>query len=237
MRLRPSFVENAMLMAKEREEAMSVYNNDGEDFWDFDDDDFEDEPLTKSANTKKDDTISEDEDTLNEQTMQQIQAMDIKSQKKAQQRGRKKARDIDKRERSFRKQKRSAMEEATTASLLGKQVDGNNKRKGGGGGNTLSSSTTSSISVGNEKVQEGIHGRPLSRIVLVGGATRMPVIAKLLEAVVGMVPQRTVHPDEAVALGCAVQVGILDGENEGLLGGMQAVLSPMQAAVMRALGE
>ena len=234
---RPSFVENAMLMAKEREEAMSVYN-DGEDFWDFDEDNFEDEPLIKSSNTKRDTaTSSKDKDTLNEQTMQQIQAMDIKSQKKAQQRGRKKARDIDKRERSFRKQKRSAMEEATTASLLGKQVDGgNNKRKGGG--NSLSSSqSTSSVSVGNEKVQEGIHGRPLSRIVLVGGATRMPVIAKLLEAVVGMVPQRTVHPDEAVALGCAVQVGILDGENEGLLGGMQAVLSPMQAAVMRALGE
>lgn len=52
-----------------------------------------------------------------------------------------------------------------------------------------------------------------------------------------MIPQRTVHPDEAVALGCAVQVGILDGENEGLMGGMQAVLSPMQAAVMRALAK
>jgi molecular chaperone DnaK (HSP70) len=52
-----------------------------------------------------------------------------------------------------------------------------------------------------------------------------------------MIPQRTVHPDEAVALGCAVQVGIIDGENEGLLGRMQAVLSPMQAAVMRALAK
>ena len=63
----------------------------------------------------------------------------------------------------------------------------------------------------------------------------MPVIAKLHEAVVGVVPQGTVNPDEAVALGCAVQVGILDGENDGLLGGAQAVLSPIQAAVMRAL--
>jgi hypothetical protein len=51
------------------------------------------------------------------------------------------------------------------------------------------------------------------------------------------VPQRTVNPDEAVALGCAVQVGILDGVNDGLLGGVQAVLSPMQAAVMRALAK
>ena len=66
----------------------------------------------------------------------------------------------------------------------------------------------------------------------------MPVIGKLLEAVVGMVPQRTVHPDEAVALGCAVQVGILDGENGGLLGGMQAVLNcSTQAAIMRALAK
>lgn len=101
----------------------------------------------------------------------------------------------------------------------------------------MSQSSSTSVSVGNERVQDGIHGRPLTRIVLVGGATRMPVIAKLLEAVVGMVPQKTVHPDEAVALGCAVQAGILDGDNKGLLGGMQAVLSPMQAAVMRALAK
>ena len=65
----------------------------------------------------------------------------------------------------------------------------------------------------------------------------MPVIGKLLEAVVGIVPQKTVNPDEAVAIGCAIQCGILDGENDGLLGGMQAVLSPMQAAVMRALAK
>jgi hypothetical protein len=65
----------------------------------------------------------------------------------------------------------------------------------------------------------------------------MPVVAKLLEAVVGIVPQRTVNPDEAVAIGCAIQCGILDGDNDGLLGGMQAVLSPMQAAVMRALAK
>ena len=60
----------------------------------------------------------------------------------------------------------------------------------------------------------------------------MPVIGKLLEAVVGQTPQRTVNPDEAVALGCAVQAGILDGEDQG-----QTVLSPMAAAVMRALAK
>ncbi|KAL7541933.1 hypothetical protein ACHAXR_011368 [Thalassiosira sp. AJA248-18] len=228
---RPSVAENAMAMAREA---------DGEDFWEFENEsDFEDDDLLIKAGKDGvliDNDSSTEDETLNEQALQQIQAMDIKSQKKAQQRGRRKARDIAKRERSFRKQKQSAMEEATTASLLGKQLDGSgNKQKRGGVG--AATPLPKSVSVGNERVQEGIHGRPLSRIVLVGGATRMPVIGKLLEGVVGMVPQRTVHPDEAVALGCAVQVGILDGENEGLLGGMQAVLSPMQAAVMRALAK
>ena len=222
------------------EEAMMQYDDDmygGQDFWEVENEnELKDESMNKA--TGKDTVLlpdEEDDTALNEQAMQQIQAMDIKSQKKAQQRGRKKARDIGKRERSFRKQKQSAMEEATTASLLGKQLDSGGKRKRGG--SAASPQQQPQQSVGNERVQEGIHGRPLSRIVLVGGATRMPVIAKLLEAVVGMIPQRTVHPDEAVALGCAVQVGILDGENEGLLGGMQAVLSPMQAAVMRALAK
>ncbi|KAL9189846.1 hypothetical protein ACHAXT_009521 [Thalassiosira profunda] len=227
---RPSFVENAMEMA----DAMEM---GGEGFWDFDDeDDDEDELLVKTGHGGAASVESDaSEEVLNEQALRQLEMMDIKAQKKAQQRGRRKARDIDKRERSFRKQKRSAMEEATEASLLGKQLGGKQKR--GGGAAAASAPQPTSVSVGNERVQEGIHGRPLSRIVLVGGATRMPVIGKLLEAVVGMVPQRTVHPDEAVALGCAVQVGILDGENEGLLGGAQAVLSPMQAAIMKALAK
>ena len=131
--------------------------------------------------------------------------MNIKAQKKAQQRGRRRARDIYRRERSFRKQKQSAMEEATTASLLGTRPGGcKGNRRGGTNAEPLA---TASASIGNKKVQDGIHGRPLSRVVLVGGATRTPVIGKLLEAVVGVVPQRTVHPDEAVALGCAVQAG------------------------------
>jgi molecular chaperone DnaK (HSP70) len=84
------------------------------------------------------------------------------------------------------------------------------------------------------KVRDGISGRPLSRIVLVGGATRMPAIGRLLAALTGVVPQKTVNPDEAVALGCAVQVGVLDGD--AALGGLQ-VLTPIQAALMRALAK
>jgi hypothetical protein len=164
-------------------------------------------------------SAKDEDEILTEQAMQQINMMDLKAKKKEQQRGHRKAREMSKLERSFRKQKQSAAEDAN-ANLLG----GKKKAKGDAPPQSYV------VASGNEKVQEGIHGRPLSRIVLVGGATRMPVIGKLLEAVVGIVPQRTVNPDEAVAIGCAIQCGILDGDNDGLLGGMQAVLSPMQAA-------
>eukprot|EP00429_Kryptoperidinium_foliaceum_P008759 CAMPEP_0176005632 /NCGR_PEP_ID=MMETSP0120_2-20121206/2306_1 /TAXON_ID=160619 /ORGANISM="Kryptoperidinium foliaceum, Strain CCMP 1326" /LENGTH=617 /DNA_ID=CAMNT_0017338345 /DNA_START=34 /DNA_END=1887 /DNA_ORIENTATION=- len=79
---------------------------------------------------------------------------------------------------------------------------------------------------------DGISGRPLKRVVLVGGATRMPAIGRLLSALTGCTPQKTVDPDEAVALGCAVHVGILDGNEE-----MGTVLNPMQAAILRAVVE
>jgi molecular chaperone DnaK (HSP70) len=217
---RPSFVENALAMARDVEDDAR-----GEDFWDLDDDD---DVLMKTSKGGIEEVSAEEteqEEALTEQALQQIDVMNLKARKKEQQRGRKKAREISKRERSFRKEKQSAAEDAT-ANLLGVK-----KKKGD------ASTQSTAVTTGNAKVQEGIHGRPLSRIVLVGGATRMPVVAKLLEAVVGIVPQRTVNPDEAVAIGCAIQCGILDGDNDGLLGGMQAVLSPMQAAVMRALAK
>ncbi len=48
----------------------------------------------------------------------------------------------------------------------------------------------------------------LSEIVLVGGATRMPLIRTLVSKMFGRFPATHVHPDEAVALGAAVQVGL-----------------------------
>jgi molecular chaperone DnaK (HSP70) len=79
---------------------------------------------------------------------------------------------------------------------------------------------------------DGISGRPISRVVLVGGATRMPAIGRLIAALTGLVPKKTIDPDEAVALGCAVHVGVLDGKE-----GMGTVLNPMQAAILRAVVE
>ncbi len=58
----------------------------------------------------------------------------------------------------------------------------------------------------------------------------MPAIGRLIAALTGVVPQRTVNPDEAVALGCAAKVGVLDG-----IEGMGTVLNPMQAAILKAV--
>jgi molecular chaperone HscC len=49
----------------------------------------------------------------------------------------------------------------------------------------------------------------LSEVVLVGGATRMPIVRKAITRMFGRFPNMAVHPDHAVALGAAVQAGLL----------------------------
>ncbi|MDN3647032.1 Hsp70 family protein [Pontixanthobacter aestiaquae] len=61
----------------------------------------------------------------------------------------------------------------------------------------------------------GIDVKSLSEVVLVGGSTRMPVVRKALTRMFGRFPNHTVHPDHAVALGAAVQAGLLSND-EGL---------------------
>ncbi|MCJ2184737.1 Hsp70 family protein [Novosphingobium sp. 1949] len=53
-----------------------------------------------------------------------------------------------------------------------------------------------------------IEASELSDIVLVGGATRMPVVRKAITRLFGRFPNTTVHPDHAVALGAAIQAGL-----------------------------
>mmetsp|Transcript_9296 Transcript_9296/g.14318 ORF Transcript_9296/g.14318 Transcript_9296/m.14318 type:complete len:94 (-) Transcript_9296:229-510(-) len=53
----------------------------------------------------------------------------------------------------------------------------------------------------------------------------------MLATLTGVVPKRTINPDEAVALGCAVQLGVLDGDEK--LGGLR-VISGFEAAFYRA---
>ncbi|MCS7298266.1 MAG: molecular chaperone DnaK [Bacteroidia bacterium] len=59
--------------------------------------------------------------------------------------------------------------------------------------------------------------KEIDEVILVGGSTRMPRIQKLVEEFFGKVPNKSVNPDEAVALGAAVQAGVLAGEVQGIL--------------------
>ncbi|MEM9541826.1 MAG: molecular chaperone DnaK [Cyanobacteria bacterium P01_E01_bin.42] len=57
----------------------------------------------------------------------------------------------------------------------------------------------------------------IDRIIMVGGSTRIPSIGKAIRKFFNKEPDRSVNPDEAVALGAAIQAGVLGGEVEDLL--------------------
>jgi molecular chaperone DnaK len=57
----------------------------------------------------------------------------------------------------------------------------------------------------------------INEVVLVGGSTRIPAIQKLVESLTGKKPNQSVNPDEVVAIGAAIQAGILAGEIKDVL--------------------
>lgn len=63
----------------------------------------------------------------------------------------------------------------------------------------------------------GITSAELDHVVLVGGSTRMPAVYDLVHNSTGKEPNRSVNPDEVVALGAAVQAGVLRGEVSNVL--------------------
>ncbi len=58
----------------------------------------------------------------------------------------------------------------------------------------------------------GITAEQLDQVVLVGGSTRIPAVQELVKRLTGKEPNRTVNPDEVVAVGAAVQAGVITGE-------------------------
>ena len=52
----------------------------------------------------------------------------------------------------------------------------------------------------------------IDRVLLVGGSTRMPMITEMVKKIFGKDPSKDINPDECVALGAAVQGGVLSGE-------------------------
>ena len=63
----------------------------------------------------------------------------------------------------------------------------------------------------------GVDPSKIDEVVLVGGQTRMPAIQKLVKDLFGKEPNKGVNPDEVVAIGAAVQAGVLSGEVKDLL--------------------
>ena len=63
----------------------------------------------------------------------------------------------------------------------------------------------------------GLKPSELDEVILVGGSTRMPVIQELVKTLTGKEPHRGVNPDEVVAVGAAIQAGVLKGEVKDVL--------------------
>ncbi len=97
----------------------------------------------------------------------------------------------------------------------------------------------------------GLKPEDLDEVILAGGSTRMPLVREFVRAVFGREPNASQHPDEVVALGAAIQAGILDGavQNITLLdvtplslgietfGGLMNVLIPRNTTIPCKAGE
>ena len=91
----------------------------------------------------------------------------------------------------------------------------------------------------------GIQASELSDLVMVGGPTRLKIVQKVAEEIFGLKPNTSVHPDEVVATGAAIQADILAGNNKDFLlldvvplslgletyGGIMSVLIPRNSRI------
>jgi len=63
----------------------------------------------------------------------------------------------------------------------------------------------------------GLKQSDIDHVVMVGGSTRMPAVTELVESMTGKEANKTVNPDEVVAIGAAVQAGVLKGDVKDVL--------------------
>ena len=65
--------------------------------------------------------------------------------------------------------------------------------------------------------EAGVSISEISEVILVGGSTRMPAVAELVKELTGREPNKGVNPDEVVAMGAALQAGVLKGDRKDVL--------------------
>ncbi len=63
----------------------------------------------------------------------------------------------------------------------------------------------------------GLQPAQIDEVVLVGGSTRMPIVQELVRKMTGKEPNKSVNPDEVVAVGAAIQAGVLGGDVKGVV--------------------
>ena len=65
--------------------------------------------------------------------------------------------------------------------------------------------------------EAGVSISEISEVILVGGSTRMPAVSELVKELTGREPNKGVNPDEVVAMGAALQAGVLKGDRKDVL--------------------
>lgn len=68
------------------------------------------------------------------------------------------------------------------------------------------------VPVRNALADAGLTNADIDEVILVGGSTRIPAVKEAVQAETGHVPNESVNPDEAVALGAAIQGGVITGD-------------------------
>ena len=63
----------------------------------------------------------------------------------------------------------------------------------------------------------GLNNSDIDKVLLVGGSTRIPAVQECIKKLIGKDPQKDINPDECVALGAAIQGGVLSGDVKDLL--------------------
>ncbi|MBT9142025.1 MAG: Chaperone protein DnaK [Dehalococcoidia bacterium] len=69
----------------------------------------------------------------------------------------------------------------------------------------------------NALKDSGLKAENIDRVILVGGSTRIPAVQEAIKILIGKEPHKGVNPDEVVALGAAIQAGVLAGEVKDVL--------------------